>query len=907
MPSLLSRLLGATLLVTLTADSPGQIADNNPLVGGIPATAVRALPAPPAVNTDRGGNQNRTNLAGLALNASRVPDRAIRPVPGGARADFGLLKVFFPLDAKAGTPLTITTADGRTLACRATFLALHDLASDQSLLLAEVTNRVGMITGDHEVIYTNCFDTLNASLRYRISAEGSTLEQDILLAEFGDRVPKEFSPENVRLEVWTAWFDAEPVARATQTIDLRGNDKSGLLAPSLMQNERVDFGTAKIVDGHAFSSTAQDEQTPVGKTWARISNQDWLVETVDYLAVKSKLDLLPGSKRSAGITPPKSKREELIRSLAARAHPSLNHGAQMLMANASAATQPEFVMDFVIVSSVPVPAGIVSWWPAGGNANDAITNNHGTLYNGGTYAAGKVGQAFNFDGNNDHVRIPNQPNLRFTNAVTFEGWVYPTNTSYYREILSKWDAVWGYSQESFDCSLYPGGQFYILVSPTGTDSGATFVLSSNAVPVNTWTHVAGTYDGSTLKVYLNGVLDGEGVYANGIFPGTNSLGIGAATGGASPGSMLTPFPGMIDEPSLYARALGASEIQAIYNAGAAGKHNPNCAAPPTNLVAWWAGDGNNYDLARTNFATLSNVTYESAAVGQGFYFNGTSAGVTAVNDQILNLGANDDLTIEAWILAGTNSSAGYGVTSIAGKRYAPSSGSAVGYELFLSYGVPGFQIANASGYANFGTTRDLRGSGYHHLVVTMDRDATNGGAIYIDGSSVLTFNPTVLSGSLSNAEPFRIGKHPQSGFNGWYKGVIDEVTVYRRALTGTEITALYSAGSAGKCKVDTDGDGLTDLQESFLGTSSSDNDSDHDGFLDGEEVFVLHTNPLISDADLDGNGTKDIQEDTNGNGIPNGIEILMGFDPSTTNSLGNLLTPGYSIWMAAPRTKSNLP
>ena len=876
------------MLVTLTADSHGQIADNNPFVGGIPATAVRALPAPPTVSTERDENLSRTNVAGLALNASRVPDRAIRPVPGGARADFGLLKVFFPLDAKDGQPLSITTADGRTLACRATFLALHDLASDQSLMLAEVTNRVGMITGDHEVIYTNCFDTLNASLRYRISGDGSRLEQDLLLAEFGDRVPKEFSPENVRLEIWTAWFDAEPVARATQTIDLRSNDQSGLLTPSLMENERVDFGTAKIVDGHAFSSTAQDEQTPVGKTWARIDGRDWLVETVDYLAVKSKLDLLPTGRRTAGLDQKSGRREELIRSLATRAQPSLNNGARMLMANASATRQPEFVMDFVIVSSVPLPAGAVSWWPAGGNANDAITNNHGTLYNGGTYAAGKVGQAFKFDGNNDHVRIPNQPNLRFTNAVTFEGWVYPTNTSYYGDILSKWDAVGGYNQKSFDCSLYPGGQFYILVSPGGADAGATFVLSTNAVPVNTWTHIAGTYDGSNLKIYLNGVLDGEGVYANGIFPGTNSLGIGAATGGASPGSMVTPFPGMIDEPTLYARALGASEIQAIYNAGAAGKHNPNCITAPTNIVAWWPGDGNGYDLARTNFATVSGATYESAVVAQGFSFDGVNDGVTIPHNDALNISTNDNLTIEAWLKPLTNSTT-YGVTSIAGKRQSPNTYTTLGYELCLVYGKPTFQISDAPlrayNYATFSTTNDLRDGGYHHVAVTMDRGSSTGGHIYVDGVAVLEFNPTVMPGSLTNAEAFRIGVHPQSGFNGWYKGVIDEVSVYRRALTSAEITALYSAGSAGKCKVDTDGDGLTDLQEQFLGTHPNDSDSDDDGLTDGDEVFVYHTKPGVPDTD--------------GDGVNDGSEVIQGRNPliagtvaDSTGEIGlNVFTP----------------
>ena len=295
------------------------------------------------------------------------------------------------------------------------------------------------------------------------------------------------------------------------------------------------------------------------------------------------------------------------------------------------------------------------------------------------------------------------------------------------------------------------------------------------------------------------------------------------------------FKGIIDEPAIYSRALSQSEILAIYNAGAAGKNNPNCTPPATNIVAWWSGDGNHYDLARTNHATVSGATYVSAVVSQGFNFDGINDGVTAANDNALNLATtNDNVTIEAWInpLANTTT---YGVMSVVGKRYSPNSWTATGYELYLLHGAPGFQIANASGIASYTASGDLRG-GYHHVAVTMDRSLTNGGKIYVDGTAILTFNPTVVSGSLSNNAPVRIGVHPQPGFNGWYKGVIDEPTIYRRALADTEIAALYTAGGAGKCKVDSDRDGLTDLQEDFLGTNPNNSDTDGDGWDDWEET-----------------------------------------------------------------------
>jgi hypothetical protein len=72
-------------------------------------------------------------------------------------------------------------------------------------------------------------------------------------------------------------------------------------------------------------------------------------------------------------------------------------------------------------------------------------------------------------------------------------------------------------------------------------------------------------------------------------------------------------------------------------------------------------------------------------------------------------------------------------------------------------------------------------------------------------------------------------------------------------------------------------------------------------------VFIYATNPLLSDADVDGNGIVDRNEDTNSNGIPNGIELLMGYNPALANSLGSLHTPGYSVLIAAPKSQTQIP
>jgi len=69
------------------------------------------------------------------------------------------------------------------------------------------------------------------------------------------------------------------------------------------------------------------------------------------------------------------------------------------------------------------PSEMVAWYPGEGNANDIQGNNNGTLQNGATFAAGKVGQAFSFDGVDDYVEVPNAANLNITGPLTIDVWV----------------------------------------------------------------------------------------------------------------------------------------------------------------------------------------------------------------------------------------------------------------------------------------------------------------------------------------------------------------------------------------------------------------------------------------------------------------------------------------------------
>jgi hypothetical protein len=463
------------------------------------------------------------------------------------------------------------------------------------------------------------------------------------------------------------------------------------------------------------------------------------------------------------------------------------------------------------VTCVNPPADLVSWWRGEGDGADGSGQNHGDLLGGSGFTSGMVGQTLSFDGGSGHLRVADHPSLRLTNSLTVEGWVYPINISGYHCIVSKWDAVPGPDQRSYSIGLHPDGRAYLVVSPSGTDFGAGVVFSSSPVPSNQWTHLAVTYDGNALRIFTNGVPSNKTDYSQGIFAGTSDLGIGANVGGTVVGDVNSPFSapfsGLIDDLSLYRRALEPNEIAAIYAAGSAGKctsTNPPpvvCVPAPGGMVSWWRADADATDSHGQNDGVLiGETTFVTGQVGTAFWFDGVNDGVMVADAAELNVGPGQDFTIEAWIQAEPHAT-DFGVMSILSKRVAPNLINAQGYELALHYGKLGGQLADERQQHNnfISSGPDLLDGAYHHVAMSVHRTATNGGKLFVDGQEVLTFDPTIQPGDLTTTAPLRIGKHASDWFDGSFRGRVDEAAFYRRALGAAEIAAIYAAGSAGKC------------------------------------------------------------------------------------------------------------
>jgi hypothetical protein len=166
--------------------------------------------------------------------------------------------------------------------------------------------------------------------------------------------------------------------------------------------------------------------------------------------------------------------------------------------------------------------------------------------------AGRFGNALVFDGVNDWVTVPDHNALDLTTGMTLAAWVFPTahGNGVWRNVIIK---------------ERPGGEVYNLYSNADTNAPTVYVdptpttwldaRGTAQLPLNAWSHLTGTYDGATLRLYVNGVQVGSRAMSG---PLVTSTGVVRLGGNGVWGEF---FQGRIDEVRIYNRALTQGEIQ----------------------------------------------------------------------------------------------------------------------------------------------------------------------------------------------------------------------------------------------------------------------------------------------------------------------------------------------------------
>jgi hypothetical protein len=217
------------------------------------------------------------------------------------------------------------------------------------------------------------------------------------------------------------------------------------------------------------------------------------------------------------------------------------------------------------------PAGLVAAFNfdegGGATANDASgMANNGAISGAAWTTAGRFGGALSFDGASNWITVPDSPTLKLASEMTLEAWIRPAALTGWRPILYKESPFsatvpatgTGMSYALYASDLNAPPSVYAMTS-AGSDQWI-HALGTAMLPLDTWTHVAGTYDGSALRLYLNGVLVKTTPHTGPIFDTTGPLRIGGSAIVVPGGAQF--FKGFIDEVRVYSRALSPLEIQA---------------------------------------------------------------------------------------------------------------------------------------------------------------------------------------------------------------------------------------------------------------------------------------------------------------------------------------------------------
>jgi len=499
---------------------------------------------------------------------------------------------------------------------------------------------------------------------------------------------------------------------------------------------------------------------------------------------------------------------------------------------------------------------LVGWWKMDGNVTDASGNaNHATAFGTPTYVTGKDGQAIDLNGTTQYASVAHNASLATVttaNAVTMAAWIRPGAVAT-QNLISKSvnGSVNGYELCLSTSGALPSSQ-RVFVRFNQQTSGDTYRVNSTTQYnglLGTWIHVAATYDGATIKLYVNGVLESSLPAALTIASNTLPLAIGAQVTGTGTASRW--FQGAMDDARLYDRALSAAEIAALANAttytitasaGAGGSITPSGAVivqqganqaftiapdPGYNIADVLVDGGSvgpvtNYTFTNVQSAHTIAASFALDDPNQGLVarwplnegsgnvivdatdndLDGTLTGapgwVTGTMALALALDGTSqyalvpddpllDLTSQITMSAWIKPSK-LGTANVIAK--ANFVGTIVpGYELNLSSSGKPFVRFNASDTyrVNGATSYPTTGDTWMHLAATYD-----GGDIKLYVNGVLDGSLTTAFAISANDQPLGIGAQSDGNTGRLFQGALDEIRLYNRALSASAIQALAS-------------------------------------------------------------------------------------------------------------------
>lgn len=422
------------------------------------------------------------------------------------------------------------------------------------------------------------------------------------------------------------------------------------------------------------------------------------------------------------------------------------------------------------------PSQLIGHWKldeTSGSGNGTTANDSSTNGNDGTYQnyvdlnepgpfPGIGAVAAEFDGNNDYVSVPNESIYDVTGPMTVAAWIkvdqFDTD---WQAIVTKGDGSW---------RLQRDGSTNLLAF-AGTGLSTTKVVSNSSVNDGQWHHVVGLYDGSSLKIYLDGQLDNS-VSASGSIA-TNDYEVRIAENSEQ---TTRNWDGWLFDVRIYSYALTDAEIADLYG-----------------LVGWWKLDESS--------GTTAN---DSSLLGQdGTYVGGVNLGTEAPISTSTAAefdGYNEYVTLPTYT---TDFSEGFSMTLWARPTDTGN------WARFMDIG-DGEDQDNLL-FARYGTTSDLNGTihdgslgpaakrvtatngmvndSWYHYALTVD--STGIAKLYRDGAELASATTGVPS-NVTRSSGF-IGKSNWAA-DALFEGRMWDVRLYNRPLSQEEVQEIHGEG-----------------------------------------------------------------------------------------------------------------
>jgi hypothetical protein len=445
--------------------------------------------------------------------------------------------------------------------------------------------------------------------------------------------------------------------------------------------------------------------------------------------------------------------------------------------------------------------GMTGWWTFDGAdtnfSTGRVTDKSG---NGGTgslvggfstttsIAAGKIGQALYFGGSPQLVTSSSLLSTIITSATgTVSVWFYPIgsqttgcSTGDMSGLVVDGTAGGGFFWLGYDGSNVCAGGF----------DGSTRSVSG-AATTGKWNHAVWQHKNGVLSLWVNGTFAGAAAFGN-ITDLTHAIHIGRSFSSAY-------FRGYIDDVRAYNTALSTTSIQQLYYTGASTinvSQNINKSTGLDNgLVGWWTFDGKDVPSGRfldksgtadTGYLTgiASTTFYDIGKIGQAVNFDGTDDLLRVPDPGAFEFNSGDSITASFWIKPQRIRNP----DTVFGKDEATYV-----FQFHDTSGALDFIFYNGTSFFTFTPDSVVSLNKWSHIAFTYTYGSSGSAKYYINGQAVTGSWDTPSNSAPANGNgDLYIGRSSFPGEN--YKGFLDDLRLYKRTLTASEVQQLYMMG-----------------------------------------------------------------------------------------------------------------